>query len=93
MPWLRPPPCRQIGLTPLQTAKTPELELTLVGKGANPNVADKDGNTPLHAAESSELMAALLEHGADLEAANKVREEIDSPPQPHAHKPNTHLTL
>ena len=70
-----PPPHRQAGLTPLQTAKTPELKLALLGKGANPNVADKDGNTPLHEADSVELMAALLEHGwhgADLEAANKV---------------------
>ena len=67
-----PPPHRQAGLTPVQTAKTPELKLVLLGKGANPNVADKDGNTPLHEASSAELMAALLEHGADLEAANKV---------------------
>ena len=72
MPWLRPPPYRQAGLTPLQTAKTPELKMLLVNKGANPNVADKGGNTPLHEAGSVELMTALLEHGADLEAANKV---------------------
>ena len=68
-----PPPHRQAGLTPLQAAKTPELKLALLGKGANPNVADKDGNAPLHEAGSAELMTALLEHGADLEAANKVR--------------------
>ena len=35
-----PPPHRQAGLTPLQTAKTAELKLALLGKGANPNVAD-----------------------------------------------------
>ena len=67
-----PRPRRQAGLTPLQTAKTAELKLALVGKGANPNVADKDGNTLLHEADTVELMTALLEHGADLEVANKV---------------------
>ena len=69
---LPPPPHRQAGLTPLQTAKMPELKLALLGQGANPNVADKDGNTPLHEAGSAELMTALLERGADLEVANKV---------------------
>ena len=54
------------------TVKTLELKLALLGKGANPNVADKDGNTPLHEAGSIELMTALLEQGADLEVANKV---------------------
>ena len=67
-----PPPHRQAGLTPLQTIKTPELKLALLGKGANPNVADKDGNTPLHEAGSAELVTALVEHGLDLEVGNKV---------------------
>ena len=46
--------------------------MALLEQGANPNVADKDGNTPLHEADTVELMTALLEHGADLEVANRV---------------------
>ena len=49
----------------------------LLEGGAEPNVADKDGNTPLHTAQSSELVIALLERGAVLEAANKVSVCVD----------------
>ena len=40
--------------------------------GANPNVADDEGNTPLHLCNSPELMTALLEAEADPNATNKV---------------------
>jgi hypothetical protein len=45
---------------------------TLVARGINWNVADKEGNTPLHLCESPEVMAMLLQAKADPNAMNQV---------------------
>jgi len=68
------------GLTPLLAATRdshqgrPEAVMTLVANGADPRVADADGNTPLHhAALSCEaaVAAILIDAGADTDATNR----------------------
>ena len=46
--------------------------LALLKSGANPNVANQEGNTPLHLCDSLELMDALFNAKADPNATNKV---------------------
>ena len=69
----------QSGMTPLLAATRdswhgrPEAVMTLLANGADPRLADADGNTPLHhAARSSDpAVAALLrDAAADIEARN-----------------------
>ena len=52
--------------------KSSELMMALLKGGANPNMADKDGNAPLQLCESPALMAALLQAGADPNVTNQV---------------------
>ena len=52
--------------------KSPELLMALFERGANPHVADKEGNTPLHVCDSPKLMAALLTRGGDPSVTNQV---------------------
>lgn len=68
------------GLTPLLAAVRdsyagrPDAVLTLVTNGADPRLADPDGNTPLHhAARSREpsVCAILIDAGADPNVANR----------------------
>ena len=65
-------PQPQDGLAPLQTVESHELRMALLQGGANPSVADKEGNTFMHTTDSPELMAALLTHGGDPNVTNKV---------------------
>jgi len=68
------------GLTPLIAATRdsyqgrPDAVMTLLSNGADPRVADGEGNTPLHhAARCAEpiVAALLLDAGADVNAANR----------------------
>ena len=67
------------GLTPLLAATRdswhgrPEAVMTLLANGADPRIADRDGNTPLHyAARSSDpgVAALLRDAGAELDLQN-----------------------
>ena len=44
----------------------------MLGKGANPNVQNSDGNTPLHLWDTPDVITALLKHGAKSDVTNKV---------------------
>ena len=44
----------------------------LLDGGANPDVADKEGNTLLHAAKSAKLVSILLQRGLGPNMANQV---------------------
>lgn len=68
------------GMTPLLAATRdswhgrPEAVMTLLANGADPRIADRDGNTPLHhAARSSDpgVAALLRDAAAELEARNE----------------------
>ena len=60
-----------------------KLLMVVLKRGANPDMADKEGNTLMHTAESPELMAALLTRGGDPNLTNQVD-------QPH-NRPVVHL--
>jgi hypothetical protein len=71
---------RHGGLTPLLAATRdswhgrPEAVMTLLANGADPRVADAEGNTPLHhAARSTDaaVAALLLDAGAQVDALNR----------------------
>ena len=60
------------GLTPLHFAAkgTPTHTEVLLSCGADPNLADDEGNTPLHLAADAEVVALLVSHGAVATAKN-----------------------
>ena len=51
-----------------------EVVLLLVKAGADPRLADKDGNTPLHKARLLPVAEALIKSGADVNAHNNEGE-------------------
>ncbi|KAJ1564984.1 hypothetical protein HK405_013474 [Cladochytrium tenue] len=56
------------GYTPLAAAASyrhTDLVRALLARGANPNVADADGDTPLHVVETAEIAGLLVAAGAD----------------------------
>lgn len=51
-----------------------EVVVMLLKAGADPHLADKDGNTPLHKADSLAIAEALIKNGADVNARNNQGE-------------------
>jgi len=52
----------------------PEIVRLLVAAGANPSLADHDGNTPLHSTLDADVARALINAGAPLDARNNYGE-------------------
>lgn len=64
---------QDIDLIQAITGGNVHLLQALLQRGANPNVADADGNTPLHFAASfndAQAIRLLLDYGADLSSRN-----------------------
>ena len=59
-------------LTPLHVAKTPEVAIALIEKGADVNAGRSRAEfTPLHVTETPEIAIALIKKGADVNAETK----------------------
>lgn len=74
-------PDAQFGVTPLSWAVLrgdAEMVQTLLARGAQVNVGNRDGSTPLHSAAflgRSDLAALLLTHGADPKIRNQLQSQ------------------